>query len=94
MLSDQRLLPGEAGVADGSIGFALWLAHARNLLIVWGKHRRRRLPKELAGLSDNMLLDIGIDPRWVPNPAGDLIPRPDLNQSGLVTPIWRATAKS
>lgn len=53
-----------------------------------------RLPGELTTLSDRLLVDIGVDPRCVPNPAGETIPRPDLTYSGLVPPIWRSTAKS
>jgi len=53
-----------------------------------------RLPRELSSLPDHLLVDIGVDPRWVPNQAGEIISRPDLTRDGLVVPIWRATAKS
>jgi hypothetical protein len=62
-----------------------------------GDERKSRcgcLPKELESLSDKLLLDIGVDPRCVPNPAGEIVSRPDLARSGLVPPAWRSTAKS
>jgi len=71
-----------------------WLLVGRLFAGNGKKARHRRLPRELASLPDHLLLDIGVDPRNVPNPAGEIISRPDLARDGLVPPIWRSTAKS
>jgi hypothetical protein len=72
----------------------LWLLAERLLGSIESKAGHPRLPRELASLPDHLLIDIGVDPRWVPNPAGETISRPDLSHSGLATPIWRSAAKS
>jgi hypothetical protein len=71
-----------------------WLSVLRAFAATEDKAKRKRLPRELAALPDHLLLDIGVDPRCVPNPAGEMISRPDLARKGLVPPIWRSTAKS
>jgi hypothetical protein len=71
-----------------------WLFAARLLAVIENKPGHPRLPRELSSMSDHLLIDIGVDPRWVPNPAGEIIARPDLAHSGLATPVWRSTAKS
>lgn len=53
-----------------------------------------RWSREVIALPDRMLLDIGIDPRSVPNPLADAISRPDLAPHGLVTPPYRSAARS
>jgi uncharacterized protein YjiS (DUF1127 family) len=92
MLTDQRLLPDCAGTSHeasrpGWTKITGWLRSA------WS-NARRPWPADITHLSDDMLLDIGIDPRQVPNPAGDFISRPDLSRNGTVLPIWRTTVKS
>jgi hypothetical protein len=72
----------------------LWLVVERLFAGINKRAGRPRLPRELASLPDHLLVDIGIDPRRVPNPAGEIIARPDLTRNGLVAPIWRSTAKS
>jgi hypothetical protein len=72
-----------------------WWPLVRRLLAASENNSRRwRLPREVVALPDHLLLDIGIDPRSVPNPAAEEISRPDLARSGLVPPLWRSTAKS
>ena len=72
----------------------LWLLVERQFAGVEKKTGHPRLPRELDSLPDHLLIDIGVDPRWVPNLAGEIISRPDLARSGLAVPIWRSTAKS
>lgn len=72
-----------------------WWALLRRLLAASEQNSRRwRLPREVVSLPDHILLDIGIDPRCVPNPAAEEISRPDLAFNGLVPPRYRSTAKS
>jgi uncharacterized protein YjiS (DUF1127 family) len=71
-----------------------WLPVRRAFAAAERQTGRRRLPRELASLPDHLLLDIGVDPRCVPHPAGEIIARPDLTRTGLVPPVWRSTAKS
>lgn len=72
----------------------LWLLVERLFTGSGKKVEHPRLPRELASLPDHLLVDIGVDPRWVPNLTGEIISRPDLARSGLAAPIWRLTAKS
>jgi len=72
----------------------LWLFAQRLFAGLEKKPGHPRLPRELSSLPDHLLVDIGIDPRWVPNQAGEIISRPDLTRDGVVVPIWRSTAKS
>jgi uncharacterized protein YjiS (DUF1127 family) len=53
-----------------------------------------RLYKDLRNLPDHLLLDIGIDPRDVPNRTDGVIARPDLAHGGVVTMAFRTVAKS
>lgn len=71
-----------------------WWPLLRRLLAASERERRHPLPRELVALPDHLLLDIGIDPRSVPNPAAEAISRPDLAFNSLTTPRWRSTAKS
>jgi hypothetical protein len=72
-----------------------WWLRVRRLFAERSKKAsHNRLPRELNSLPDHVLLDIGVDPRCVPNPAGEMISRPDLARNGLVSPVWRSTAKS
>jgi len=71
-----------------------WLQVRRVFAATEKKTACGRLPRELGSLPDHLLLDIGVDPRCVPNPAGDLFARPDLTRKGLVPPIYRSQARS
>lgn len=71
-----------------------WWALLRRLLAASEQNSRRQLPQDVVSLTDHLLLDIGIDPRSVPNPAAEAISRPDLAFNGLTPPRWRSTAKS
>lgn len=96
LMSDQRCEMSDFVSDYRTTAFAgrWWLFVDRLLAAIEKKTGQRRLPKELASLPDHLLIDIGVDPRWVPNPAGELIARPDLSHSGLATPVWRSASKS
>jgi hypothetical protein len=72
----------------------LWLLAERLFDGREKKAAHPRLPRELASLPDHLLIDVGIDPRWVLSRDGEIISRPDLTRDGRVMPIWRSTAKS
>ena len=90
MLTSQRLLSPKARGSEGISGFVPWRVLIRHLFTA--PDRQDHLPRELSTLSDHLLLDIGVDPREVPNRAAESISRPDLGY--LVPSLRRSTARS
>ena len=68
--------------------------HALIQEVVTGISAFGRSYKKLHYLPDHLLLDIGLDPRDVPQVVDALIARPDLAYSGLAARIFRTVAKS
>ena len=58
------------------------------------KETQGRLYAELKDLPDHLLLDIGIDPRNVPQSLDEAIARQDLVHGSVVAAQYRAAAKS
>ncbi len=59
--------------------------------------RKNSMVRSLTGLQnlpDYLLLDIGVDPRDVPNNLDEVITPPDIAHGALVAPVFRTTAKS
>lgn len=73
--------------------FSVRLRHSLTSLLARNK-TQPVLPAELASLPDHLLVDIGIDPRDVPNPAGTGAADPDLARYGIPTSLLRAIPRS
>ncbi len=58
------------------------------------KGAQEHLYTELKDLPDHLLLDIGIDPRNVPQSLDEAIARQDLAHGGVVSAQHRAVARS
>ena len=94
MISNLEQLAGER-IAIKAVRTTRWPGLGRWLFnSIADKAMQIRRERELTSLPDHMLLDIGIDPRSVPNPAGEMLARPDLALHRRTVPAWRSTVRS